>query len=131
MTVLGIPLSWLVPGLLGLYALTFIAGGIYYLEQRVERIRDQFHQHAILACLIGWTAMAIGILAALSAGGQAVFPDAADFRLAGLVAGAAGVAFWTHHLYVDLTARTRVRDGLLGLLCTALTALVALWTSVV
>lgn len=122
----GIPLTTLVPGTLGLYALAFIAGGVYYLEQRVARIRDQFPERTLLAWLTGYGALAIGVLAALSVGGHLLYPSSV-FRLAALVAAATGIAFWVHHLYIDFTALERVRDGLLTLACIAITLSVYLW----
>ena len=56
----------IVPAMLGVYALAFIAGGIYYLEQRAARMRDLFPKYGPLAQLIGWTALGIGLLAAIS-----------------------------------------------------------------
>ena len=121
-----ISVSILVPGALALYALAFIAGGIYYLEQRVARIRDQFPKRGLLARLVGYTAMAIGLLAAISVGGH-MTSNRSDFRLGALVAVAAGIVFWIHHLHIDLTSGERIRDGLLTMICTVLTALTYWW----
>lgn len=123
---LGIPLAVLVPGTLAVYALTFIAGGIYYLEQRVARIRDQFPRRGMIARLTGYAALAIGLLAALSVGGHLVL-STDDYRLGALVAVVAGVAFWVHHLYIDLVLLERIRDTLLALICVALAALTYSW----
>jgi hypothetical protein len=123
---LGIPLIALVPGTLGLYALAFIAGGIYYLEQRVARIHDQFPERTLLARLTGFAALAIGALAALSVGGHLLYATNV-FQLGALVAAATGIAFWVHHLHIDLTALERMRDGLLALACIALTLSVYQW----
>jgi hypothetical protein len=123
--ILGLPVSILVPAALGIYALAFIAGGIYYLEQRVARIRDQFPKRGILARLVGYTALAIGLLTAFSIGGHLVTANG-SFRLGALVAVAAGIAFWVHHLHIDLTASERIRDVLLSLVCAGL-AIVTYW----
>jgi hypothetical protein len=123
---LGVPLSVLAPSALALYALAFIAGGIYYLEQRVARIRDQFPKRGPIARLTGWAALAIGLLAALSVGGHLVL-SSGDYRLGALVAAVAGVAFWVHHLYLDLITLERIRDALLALICVALAALIYTW----
>jgi hypothetical protein len=122
----AMPLTTLVPGALSLYALAFIAGGVYYLEQRVSRIRDQFPERAIFARFTGYGALAIGLLAAVSMGGRLLYPSSV-FHLGALVASAAGIAFWVHHLHIDLSALERVRDGLLALACIALTMSVYRW----
>jgi len=103
----GISAGAIVSGLLALYALTYFAGGIYYLEQRVARVRDQFPRRALLARLTGYTALCIGTLAATSAAGQ-VLSDNPAYRLGGLVAALAGMTFWVYRIYVDLTPARRV-----------------------
>jgi len=123
---LGVPLAALIPGLLGLYALAFIAGGIYYLEQRVARIRDQFPRQGLLATLTGYAALGIGILTAISVGGY-YLGRSAEFRMAALVATVAGVGFWVYHVYVDLTPISRIRDGALAFICATLAILAAWW----
>ena len=122
----GIPLSALVPTVLGLYALAFIAGGIYCLEQRVARTRDQFPKRVVLTRLTGYAALAIGALAAISLGGHFVYPTH-EFHLGALVAAAAGIAFWIYHVLADLTLAERVRDGLLVVVCIALAILTIWW----
>jgi hypothetical protein len=122
--------NWFIvfPVTLGLYALTFIAGGVYYLEQRVSRIRDQFPEQGMLAFLTGVTALAIGLLMAIAIGPY--FVDASfanfDFRMAALVAAVAGVGFWVYRIYLDRTPLGRVRDGSLAFICAAI-VLVAIW----
>jgi len=127
---LGIPLVKLVPSALSLYALAFIAGGVYYLEQRVARIHDQFPERTLLARLTGLGALAIGVLAALSVGGHLLYPTGV-FHLGALVAAATGIAFGVHHLHIDLTAFERARDGLLVLACIALTLSVCRWIQII
>jgi hypothetical protein len=124
--ILGLPVSILVPSALGIYALAFIAGGIYYLEQRVARIRDQFPKRGILARMVGYTALAIGLLTAFSIGGHLITANS-SFRLGALVAAVAGIAFWVHHLHIDLTTGERIRDVLLSLVCTGLTIATHWW----
>ena len=124
--ILGLPISILVPGALGLYALAFIAGGIYYLEQRVARIRDQFPKRGILARLVGYAALAIGLLTAVSVGGHLITAND-SFRLGALVAVVAGIAFWVHHLHIDLTIGERIRDALLSLVCAGLAVITRWW----
>jgi len=124
--ILGLPISILVPGALGLYALAFIAGGIYYLEQRVARIRDQFPKRGILARLVGYAALAIGLLTAVSVGGHLITAND-SFRLGALVAVVAGIAFWVHHLHIDLTTGERIRDALLSLVCAGLAVITRWW----
>ena len=121
-----LPAWLLIPGVLGTYALAFIAGGIYYLEQQVSRIRDQFPRQGLLAALTGYAALGIGLLMALSVGGSfsALIPD---FDMGALVASVAGVGFWVYHLYIDRTPLSRVRDGALAFICAALVALTAWW----
>jgi hypothetical protein len=125
-SLLGVPLTALVPVALGVYALAFIAGGIYYMEQRVARVRDQFPRRGVLLKIVGFAALGIGLLAAISLVGHFVFP-AGDARMGALVAVVAGVAFWVHHLHIDLTLRERVRDSLLSLLCAGLSVLTYWW----
>ena len=115
-------------GVLGLYALAFIAGGVYYLEQRVSRIRDQFPEQGPLAVLTGIAALGIGVLMAIAVGAHllgAGFADF-DFRMAALVAAVAGVGFWIYRMYLDRTPLGRIRDGSLAFICTAV-VLVAIW----
>jgi hypothetical protein len=116
----------LVLGALGIYALAFIAGGIYYLEQRVARIRDQFPKRAILARMVGYAALLIGLLAAVSVAGHLI-TGRDSFRLGALVAAVAGIAFWVHHLHIDLTSGERTRDVLLSLVCIGLAAATRWW----
>ena len=122
---LGIPTGILAPVSLGIYALAFIAGGIYYLEQRVARIHDQFPQRTALARLTGITALLIGLLAAFAIVGHFLWGPGS---IAGaVVAVGAGIAFAIYHLYIDLTPRERIRDIILALVCLALLILVVSW----
>jgi hypothetical protein len=116
----------LMPALLGIYALAFIAGGIYYLEQRVARIRDQFPGRGPMARLIGYAALSIGFLAAFSVGGLLLHPGMQS-RWAAQVATASGVGFWVIRVHVEMTRASRVRAGLLAILCLAFTALTGWW----
>jgi hypothetical protein len=125
-----VPLSILVSGILGLYALAFTAGGIYHLEQRVARIRDQFPKQGPLAALTGYAALGIGLLAALSVGGHFV-DQGADFHLGALVATVAGVGFWVYRVHIDLTPLSRIRDGALASICAAIAVLTAWWIKVI
>lgn len=118
----------LVPALLGVYALAFVAGGVYYLEQRVARIRDQFPRRGPIARLTGYAALGIGLLAAMAIGGHAL-NRGTQFQLAALVATASGVGFWVTRIHVEMTAVSRIRAGLLALLCLALTVLTAWWVT--
>jgi hypothetical protein len=118
--------STLIPAMLGVYALSFIAGGIYYLEQRVARIRDQFPDQVRLAQLTGYAALGIGLLAALGTGGHMLHLGP-EFRTAALVASTSGVAFWIYHIHVDRTPPSRIRDGLLALICGTLAILTGWW----
>jgi hypothetical protein len=118
----------IVPAMLGVYALAFIAGGIYYLEQQAARLRDLFPRYGPLATLIGWTALGIGLLAALSVGGQ-LLAQGATYGHGALVATGAGVGFWILRIHVDPTRVSRIRDTLLALLCALLTVLTAWWTT--
>jgi hypothetical protein len=118
----------LVPVLLGVYALAFIAGGIHFLEQRVVRIRDQFPSYGPIARLIAYAALAIGLLAAIAVSGHYV-NKGAQFRWAALVAVAAGVGFWIVRLHTEMTLGSRIRDVLLAILCLALTLLTGWWTT--
>ena len=127
---LDLPLPLIVPITLGLYALAFIAGGIYYLEQRVARIRDQFPRRALLATLTGSAALGIGLLAAISTAGH-VLTGAAQFQLAALVATSAGAVFWIHRISVDLTPLGRARDGAMAFVCASLAALTRWWIALV
>lgn len=116
------------PITLGLYALAFIAGGVYYLEQRVSRIRDQFPRQGPLAFLTGIAALGIGLLMALAIGPFFVGAGFAnlDFRMAALVAAMAGVGFWVYRIYIDHTPLGRVRDAAMAFVCTAV-VFVAIW----
>lgn len=118
----------LVPWMVIAYALAFVAGGIYSLEQRVARVRDQFPSRAPLARLTGYAALAIGFLAAVSIGGHLIRPDT-DYHLGALVATSAGVAFWIHHLSGEHVALYRIRDALLAAVCACVTALTVWWIS--
>jgi hypothetical protein len=114
--------------MLGVYALAYIAGGIYYLEQQAARLRDLFPRYGPLVSLIGWAALAIGCLAALSIGGQ-LLNQGSRFAYGALVATASGISYWVIRIYVDPTRASRVRDTLLALLCALLTVLTAWWTT--
>jgi hypothetical protein len=114
--------------MLGFYALAFVAGGIYYLEQQVARIRDQFPERGVLARLSGYAALGIGILAALSVGGH-FMGRGPEFALGALCATMSGVAFWVVRMHGDLTILSRVRDGLLALICATLVVLTAWWVT--
>jgi hypothetical protein len=116
----------LVPWALAAYALSFVAGGIYYLEQRVQHIRDHFPNRAMLARLTGYAALFIGLLAAISVAAHLVRPDG-DHHLAALVAAGAGVPFWVSRLYAEPTVVRRLRDSLLALICLSFAGLVAWW----
>lgn len=116
----------LVPGLLGLYALAFIAGGLYYLEQRVARIRDQFPRRAPLSFLAAVAALCIGLLMALAVAGH-FWVGGINFRMAALVSVVAGVGFWVYHIYFDQTPLSRIRDSALAFICLALVAVAAWW----
>ena len=123
---LGIPIWIWIPGMLALYALSFIAGGIYYLEQRVARIRDQFPNRRALAILTGSSALCIGILATISIGGYMIRPGP-DMRMGTLVGTVAGVGFWVCRMHIDLTHTSRIRDGILALICATLAVLTGWW----
>jgi hypothetical protein len=126
----SVSLTIVVPAMLGLYALAFIAGGIYYLEQRVARIRDQFPKQGPLAKLTGYAALGIGILTAISIGGH-FLNKSPDYRMGALVATVAGVGFWIYHVYVDLTPISRVRDGILVFICATLAILTVWWITTI
>jgi hypothetical protein len=117
-----------VPWALAAYALCFVAGGIYYLEQRVRHIRDQFPGRAIVARLTGYAALFIGLLAAVSVTSYLVRPGSSHY-LGALVAAGAGVAFWVSRLYAEPTIVQRLRDSLFALVCLSFTGLVAWWVS--
>ncbi|MBN1936906.1 MAG: hypothetical protein JW934_19755 [Anaerolineae bacterium] len=119
-------LTLLVPGILSLYALAFTAGGIYYLEQRVSRIRDQFPRRTSLSLLTGIAALCIGLLMALAVAGH-FWIGGIDFRMAALVAVVAGVGFWVYHIYFDQTPLSCIRDSALAFICLALVAVAAWW----
>lgn len=116
----------MIPGLFALYALIFTAGGIYYLEQRVARIRDQFPNRAPLSLLIGIAALSIGLLTTLAVAGY-LLNGSIDAKLAILVATLAGVGFWIEHIYFDQTPLSRIRDGALAFICLALVAVAVWW----
>ena len=115
-----------VPALLGVYALAFVAGGVHYLEQRVARIRDQFPRRGPIATLIGYAALGIGLLAALAVAGH-LLNKGAQFQWAALVATASGVSFWVTRVHIEMTTAGRIRAALLAILCLALTVLTACW----
>ena len=123
-----LPTSIIVPAMLGIYALGFIAGGIYFLEQQAARLRDLFPRYGTLATLIGWTTLGIGLLAAISVGGQLLTQEA-RFGYGALIATASGISFCVIRIYVDPTRVSRIRDALLALLCALLTVLTAWWTT--
>jgi hypothetical protein len=127
---LAFPVAIVVPAVLGLYALAFVAGGIYYLEQQVARLRDLFPGYGPLARLLGWTALGIGILAAISVAGHLLSQDA-EFGYGALVAAGSGVGFWVVRIHFDPTRTSRVRAVLLALLCALVTLLTAWWTTTV
>jgi hypothetical protein len=116
----------LFPWFLGLYAIAFLSGGVYYLEQRVSRVRDQFPKRTLLARLFGFAALAIGVLAGASTVGHVVFPQS-DARLGAAIAVGGGVAFWTHRLRTGLTPGERIRAGALALVCAILALLTLRW----
>jgi hypothetical protein len=116
----------LVPWIVVVYALTFFAGGIYSLEQRVAHVRTRFPGRAPFAQLSAYAALAIGVLAAVSIGGHLVHPEG-DCSLGALVAVGAGMAFWIQRLSAELTAVHRIRDALLAAACASLVALTACW----
>ena len=118
--------SVLMPALLGIYALAFIAGGVYILEQRVARIRDQLPRYGPLIRLTGYAALCIGLLAALAVGGH-VLDGGAQYQLAAWTATASGLGFWVTRIHIEMTVAGRIRAALLAILCLALTALTAWW----
>ena len=122
--------SIVLPVMLGVYALAFLAGGIYYLEQQVARIRDLFPKQGPFATLVGCTALCIGVLAALAVGGHLLDLGPAYYRAA-LLAVASGIVFWVIRIHIDPTPATRVRDAILALLCALLTLLTAWWTTTI
>ena len=126
----ALPTDMIVPAMLGVYALAFIAGGVYYLEQQAARLRDLLPSYGPLVTLIGWTALGIGLLAALSVGGHLLGQGPRPVYGA-LVATGAGISFWMIRIHVDPTRTSRIRDALLALLCTLLTILTAWWTTTV
>ena len=117
-----------VPWTLIAYAFAFVAGGIYYLEQRVTRVRDQFPRRALFARLTGYAALAIGLLTAVSIVGHLIHPEG-DHRLGALVAVSGGVVFWIHRLSAELTVVHRVRDALLALVCVSVAGLTVWWVN--
>lgn len=121
-----IVLALLFPGLFSLYALAFVSGGIYYLEQRVSRIRDQFPQQTLLAFFTGLAALGIGLLMAAAVANHFIHPGI-DSRMAALVATVAGVGFWVYCIYTDQTPLSRVRDGALAFICSAMVVLAVWW----
>lgn len=126
----AVPSSVLIHSVLGLYALAFLAGGVYLLEQRVARIRDQFPKHGLLATLSGYAALGIGGLAALSVSGS-LAAWGGDFRLGALVATVSGVGYWVYRAYTDTTPPGRVRDAALAFACAAVALLTAWWISTI
>lgn len=123
-----LPTALIVPSMLGIYALAFIAGGIYYLEQQAARLRDLFPRYGPLTALIGWTALGIGLLAATSIAGLGL-GQGPRFGLGALVSTASGVSFWVIRIHVDPAPASRMRNALLALLCALLTVLTAWWTT--
>jgi hypothetical protein len=115
-----------IPWILGLYGIAFLSGGVYYMEQRVARIRDQFPRHAPLARLHGALALSIGVLALVSAVGY-LASGQSESRLGALVAVVAGVGFWLHRLRTALTLGSQIRAGLFAAVCAVLAALTAHW----
>jgi hypothetical protein len=126
----ALPSALIVPAFLGIYALAFIAGGIYYLEQQAARLRDLFPKLGPLAILIGWTALGIGLLTAVSIGGL-LLGQGQRFGYGGLVSTAAGVSFWVIRIHLGPTRASRVKSTLLALLCAMLTLLTAWWTTTI
>lgn len=124
----ALPTTMIVPVMLGIYALAFISGGIYTLEQQAARLRDLFPGYGPLISLIGWTALGIGLLAALSVGGQ-LLGQGPRFGYGALAATGSGIGFWVIRIHVDPTRASRIRDALLALLCALLTLLTAWWTT--
>jgi hypothetical protein len=124
----ALPTAMIVPAMLVVYALAFIAGGIYYLEQQAARLRDLFPKVGPLVALTGWTTLGIGLLAALSIGGL-LLGHGPRFAYGALVSTAAGISFWVIRIHIDPTRASRLRDGLLALLCALLTVLAAWWTT--
>jgi hypothetical protein len=118
--------SMLMPVLLGIYALAFVAGGVYILEQRVARIRDQFPTYGPITRLTGYAALGIGLLAALAVGGH-VLDGGVQYQLAACTATASGIGFWVTRIHIEMTAAGRIRAALLAVLCLALTVLTARW----
>ncbi len=121
-----IPAPVLMPGVLGLYALAFVAGGVYYLEQRVGRIRDHFPRRAPLAVITGYAALGIGLLTAISLGGHLAHLGR-EFAVGLVVATLAGVDFWVFHLHLGFTPLDRVRDGAMAFVCAGVALLTAWW----
>jgi len=126
----ALPTFLIVPAMLGTYALAFIAGGIYYLEQQAGRLRDLFPKYGLLPNLIGWTALGIGLLAALSIGGV-LAGQGSQFGYGALASTAAGLSFWVIRMHIDPTRASRIRNALLALLCGLLTLLTAWWTTTI
>jgi hypothetical protein len=94
------------------------------------RLRDLFPRYGPLAYLLGWVALGIGLLAALSLAGH-LLGQGAQSVYGALVATGSGVAFWVIRIYVDPTRASRIRDALLVLLCTLITLLIAWWTTTI
>jgi hypothetical protein len=126
----ALPTVIIVPAMLGIYALAYIAGGIYYLEQQASRLRDLFPSYGPLVSLIGWTALGIGLLTTLSIGGW-FLNQAPRFGYGALVATASGISYWVIRIYADPTRARRIRNALLALLCVLLTVLTAWWTTTI
>ena len=121
-----LPASIVLPFMLSIYALAFLAGGIYYLEQQVTRIRDLFPSKGPLARLVGYASLGIGLLAALAVGGHFLSGSPVFYRAA-LLATVSGVAFWVIRIYVDPTPGARIRDAIMALPCALLVLLTAWW----
>ena len=126
----SVPTAAIVPAMLAVYALAFIAGGIYYLEQQTARLRDLFPKYGPLATLIGWTALGIGLLAAISIAGL-LLGQGPRSGYGVLLSTASGFSFWVIRIHVDPTRASRLRDTLLALLCALLTILTAWWITTI
>jgi hypothetical protein len=122
----ALPTAAIVPAMLAVYALAFIAGGIYYLEQQTARLRDLFPKIGPMVTLIGWTALGIGLLAMISIGGM-LLGQGPRFGYGALLSTASGFSFWVIRIHVDPTRASRLRNSLLALLCALLTVLTAWW----
>ena len=119
-------ISLVIPILLSFYALAFVAGGVYMLEQRVARVRDQLPRHGPLARLTGFAALGIGVLATTSVAGYLI-RGGIDHKLGALVATTSGIGFWIARIHAEMTTASRIRDGLLAIACALLTLLTGWW----